>query len=189
MTLFLLAGEIAKLPVVTLGGEAVAQVKDIVFEGTSGRVAGLTLSGRGLFAGPLKQGLPWSGVHALGRDAVMVADTDRFEPRTEVVATSQAQEGDVLGSRVLTDKGVDLGEVVDVVIAVGATAEVVGYRIAANRPDDRRTRHLLVPAPETLAVSGEALIVPAAAADAMTEELPEFEAALRTFRARLGGDA
>ncbi|MEU7561886.1 hypothetical protein [Streptomyces eurythermus] len=41
----------------TLGGEAVAQIRDTVFDARAGRVTGFTLSGRGLLAGP-PQGEP-----------------------------------------------------------------------------------------------------------------------------------
>ncbi len=44
--------EIAKRPVVTLGGEDVGQIKDIVYSAGGGAVGGFTLAGRGLFAGP-----------------------------------------------------------------------------------------------------------------------------------------
>ena len=42
--------EIATLPVVTLAGDDVAQVKDVVFSADGGAVAGFTLAGRGLLA-------------------------------------------------------------------------------------------------------------------------------------------
>lgn len=58
-------------PVVTLGGDAVAHVKDTVCDAAAERITGFTLTGRGLLSGPLKEGLPWSAVYALGHDAVI----------------------------------------------------------------------------------------------------------------------
>lgn len=43
--------EITKRPVVTLDGEDVAQVKDIVYAAGAGPVSSFTLAGRGLFSG------------------------------------------------------------------------------------------------------------------------------------------
>ena len=54
MSLLMRATEVIKRPVVTLAGEDVAQIKDIVYAGAAGEVAGFTLNGRGLLAGPLK---------------------------------------------------------------------------------------------------------------------------------------
>ncbi|BFO17621.1 hypothetical protein SHKM778_40090 [Streptomyces sp. KM77-8] len=65
------------LPVVTLGGDAVAHVKDTVFDPEAGRIASFTLTGRTLLSGPLPRDLPWAAVHCLGRHAVMVRDEER----------------------------------------------------------------------------------------------------------------
>ncbi|MEV6961682.1 PRC-barrel domain-containing protein [Streptomyces sp. NPDC051207] len=52
MSGYLQAREITKKPVVTLGGEAAAQIKDVVLDAAQGDVRAVTLSGRGLLAGP-----------------------------------------------------------------------------------------------------------------------------------------
>ncbi|MFR9676550.1 PRC-barrel domain-containing protein [Streptomyces sp. TR06-5] len=182
----LLAGELTQRPVVTLGGEDVAQVKDTVFEGRAGRVAGFTLSGRGMLSGPKRKSLPWSGVHALGPDAVMIGSEDVFEGKGDVVARGEAREGDVLGARVLTDDGTDLGEVVDVVLDVDEReARAVGYEIASTPALGRHERRVYLSLPDTLAVSGEALVVPALAAEFVAEDLPGFAETVRAFRDRL----
>jgi sporulation protein YlmC with PRC-barrel domain len=71
-------------PVVTLGGEDAGQVKDVVLGLSTPQVVGFTLAGRGVLAGPLRRALPWAGVHAVGRDAVMVRDEQSFTDRDEV---------------------------------------------------------------------------------------------------------
>jgi uncharacterized protein YrrD len=182
----LLAGELTQRPVVTLAGEDVAQVKDTVFDGAAGRVAGFTLSGRGMLSGPKRRSLPWSGVHSLGRDALMISGEDVFEGRGEVVARSEVRGGNVLGARVLTDDGTDLGEVVDVVLEVGAgAAKAVGYEIASTPALGREQRRVYLSLPDTLAVSGESLVVPAVAAEFVAEDLPGFAETVRAFRDRL----
>lgn len=185
----MLASEIAKRPVVTLAGEAVAQVKDIVFDGTAGRIAGFTLSGRGLLSGPLRHSLPWEGVHGLGPDAVMIKAETVFESKADVLERgSGGRGGDVLGSRVLTDGGTDLGRISDVVIEVvdGTSAHVVGYEIASSDALERQGRKVFIPLSETTAVSGEALVIPAAAAEFIADDLPGFAAAVQAYRARRG---
>ncbi len=189
MSLLVRAREVLGRPVVTLAGEDVAQVKDVVYAAGNGEVAGFTLAGRGLLAGPLKTALPWSGVHALGRDALVVADESALVARDEVLARSGSGDGsgDVLGSRVLTDTGIDLGEVVDVVVDVRRGADVVGYEIDSSSALGKEGRRLLVPLPDTLAVSKEALVVPASAVEFVSDDLSGFGAAVDEFRARLAG--
>jgi len=174
-------------PVVTLDGEAVAQVKDVVYEVSSREVSGFTLAGRGLLAGPLKRALPWSGVHALGRDAVMIGGVGVFTDRDEVAERADARDRDALGDMVVTDDGTALGTVVDVILEVGRVAEVVGYEIRTGQALPPRDRHVLVAVPESVAVSGEALVVPAAAAGFVVEDLEALGAAVRAFRAGRDG--
>ncbi|MEP6799433.1 MAG: PRC-barrel domain-containing protein [Lapillicoccus sp.] len=186
--------EIAKRPVVTMAGEDIAQVKDIVYSAAGGSVGGFTLAGRGLLAGPLKQALAWTSVAALGADAVMVADASALDSRESVLdasAQSGGSGGDVLGSQVLTDAGTDLGRVVDVIIEVGvggtSQCDVVGYEIEASEALSGQGTRLLIPLPDTISVSGEHLMVPASAKDFVRQDLAGFGAAVEAFRAQLEG--
>jgi uncharacterized protein YrrD len=186
--------EITKLPVVTWAGEDVAQIKDIVYAAGGGAVGGFTLAGRGLFAGPLKKSLDWTSVGALGPDAVMIRDENSLAPAEAVLdasAASGGSGGDVLGSRVLTDAGVDLGKVVDVIIEVtgeyGGQCDVVGYEIEASEALGSGGTKVLIPLPDTIAASGEHLIVPSSAKDFVAHDLAGFGAAVRDFRAQLEG--
>jgi sporulation protein YlmC with PRC-barrel domain len=189
--------EIAKRPVVTMAGEDVAQVKDIVYAADGGSVEAFTLAGRGVFAGPLKQGLPWGSVAALGTDAVMIRHETVLEPlRTMLKATgSKGASGDVLGSQVLSDAGVDLGVVRDVIVSVDMTGEttgrsscdVVGYEIEASEALGTQGELVLIPLPDTIAASGEHLMVPASAKEFVGRDLAGFGAAVKEFRAQLEG--
>lgn len=186
-TTLMRAREIIKRPVVTLAGDDVAQVKDIVYAGEQGEIAGFTLAGRGIFSGPKKEALAWGDLHSLGRDAVMIVDETVFTPRKELLDRADARGGDVLADRVLTDSGTDLGKVVDVIIEIGQTADVVGYAIDSTEALGKNGRTVLIPLPDTISVSGEALIVPASAAEFVSEDLSGFGAAVEAFRSRLRG--
>jgi uncharacterized protein YrrD len=179
------ARSLTTLPVVTLGGDAVAQVKDTVFDASAGRITGFTLSGRGLLSGPLKQSLPWSGVHSLGHDAVMIRDRSALEETAVVVARREARQGRVLGAEVLTDAGTEVGTVLDVIVEGGTSGRVVGFRIAASKTlvagSKRHRRKVYVPRGETLAVSGRALVVPADVARYVADDLPTFTARVGAF--------
>lgn len=187
--------EIEGRPVVTYQGEDIAQVKDVVFAAAGGRVGGFTLAGRGLFAGPKKEALAWESVAALGAEAVMVESEAALEPRDAVLeksARSGGFGGDVLGSRVLTDSGTELGTVVDVVVQVAddsSTCEVVGYEIAAAEELESKGKRLLIPLPSTISASQEYLVVPDGARDFVGNDLAGFGAAVEAFRRRLEGGA
>ncbi|HEV7828611.1 MAG TPA: PRC-barrel domain-containing protein [Pseudonocardiaceae bacterium] len=183
--LLLRASELIGRPVVALDGELVAEVKDIVFERTGGRIAGFTLRNPGLFSRSRKDSLPWDGVHGVGRDAVMVPDETVLVAAEELAPHKQARKADVLQDRVLTDNGRDLGRVVDVVLHSGTSLDVVGYEVEASEGLGTAGRRVLIPLPDTVAVSGEHLIVPAAATEFVSEDLAGFGAAVDAFRSRL----
>lgn len=188
MTLLVRATELAKRPVVTLTGEDVAQIKDVVYDPLRGAVTGFTLSGRGIFAGPLKVALPAEAVTAIGRDAVMIANEDALVERDAIAERADMRERNVVGNKVLTDSGTELGRVTDVILQVGRETDVVGYEIeptAAVRADGHR---VLIPLPDTLSVSGEALMVPARAVEFVSDDLSGFGAAVEEFRTRLRGE-
>ncbi|HZA18780.1 MAG TPA: PRC-barrel domain-containing protein [Pseudonocardiaceae bacterium] len=183
--LLLRTSELVGRPVVTLGGELVAEIKDIIFESTGGRIAGFTLRNPGLFSRSRKDSLPWSEVYGVGRDAVMVSDETELPAAKELAPRKQARKADVLEDRVLTDNGRDLGRVVDVVVHCGTRLEVVGYEVEASEALGTAGRRVFIPLPDTVAVSGENLIVPAAATEFVSDDLAGFGAAVDAFRARL----
>lgn len=186
MTVLQRARSLIGLPVVTLTGDDIAEIKDVVFSVAAAQILGFTLNGRGFLSGPLKESLPWSAVHGLGRDAVMVRSADALQAAEEVLAGASPVDRNVIGNRVLTDGGTDLGEVSDVVLALGTKPEIVGYEIGGSENlRAREGRHLYIPLPDTIAVSGEALVVPAAAAEYIRDDLSGFGGAVDDFRARL----
>lgn len=163
-------------PVVTLGGEDVAQVRDVVFD-REGAVSAFTLAGRGLLAGPLKQWLPWTGVHGFGPDAVVIAD--------ESVLVDQklgGVDGSVIGDEVLTRSGTVVGKVIDAVLRLdGSVLDVVGYEVESTDGEAPR----FVPLPDTVSINKGRLVVPDAALEFLSNDLAGFGASVDTFRSRL----
>ncbi|MFK4071330.1 PRC-barrel domain-containing protein [Streptomyces sp. NPDC029674] len=168
------AGDLTKRPVVTLGGEAVAQVKDVVLDGAGGRIAGFTLAGRGLLSGPLRKSLPWSAVHALGTDAVMIASADSLQERSAVASAGETSGGLVRGARVLTDQGVQVGTVLDVVVETGREGRVVGLEMASSEALGRHERTVYLPLGARSAMTGDTLVVPARDTELAVEELRDL---------------
>ncbi|MFF9282718.1 PRC-barrel domain-containing protein [Streptomyces griseosporeus] len=186
MNTLMMASELSGRVVVTLAGEAVGKVKDTVFDAPAGRITGFTLSGLGLLAGPLKQGLPFSGVHAVGPSAVMIRGEAVLVDRHAVVEPAEAARGEVLKSPVLTEEGAEVGTVLDVVVESGASGRVVGFEIAAHGDEDHRRRKVFIPRRQILAVSGQALVVPAQARHFTADDLPSFAAQVEAFYRQSG---
>jgi uncharacterized protein YrrD len=188
-SLLLRATDLIGHPVVTLdGGEAVAEVKDVVYGTAEAALLGFTLNHRGFLGGPMKQALAWTRVTALGRHAVMIATGGDLAERDEVLVEDLkgTRRRNVISSEVITDAGERLGEVTDVVLLVDAEPEVVGYEIGGSEIlTPRSGGHVFIPLPETLAVSGEALMVPAAVRDFVSDDLAGFGASVERFREHL----
>jgi len=197
MSTLIKASELAQRVVVTYAGEDVAQIKDIVYAANGGEVGAFTLAGRGLFGGPLKVALPWAAVAGLGPDAVVIESEEVLVPLAEIFQPGDSMvtpgKGNILKSEVLTDSGMSLGRVSDVIIGIGGSAggqaDVVGYEIDPAESLGRGRLPLLIPLPDTLSASGEHLMVPAAAANFLTDNLAAFGAAIDAFRSQLGGAA
>lgn len=184
MSLLMAASAITGLPVVTVrDGEDVAEVRDVIYDPEAGRLVGLTLNKRGFLSGRCREVLPAETIHAIGRDAVMIMDSGSLVlPDDAPVEVGHPATGrNVLGDDVLTESGVSLGTVKDLVLVVGSTGEVVGYHI-----EKRDGSAGYIPLPAQLAVSGSTLVVPAATEDFVVDDLVGLGAAVDAFRARLG---
>lgn len=176
--------DLAGLPVVTLAGDDIAEVRDVLFDADAGQVVGFTLNKRGLLKGRMRETLDRQQVSAVGPAAIMVAPDVEL---TEQARDDRGGGGDVIADRVMTDTGVHVGTVTDVVIDT-SDVRVVGYEVLpSDEPDQRKGRRSYLPLPETGAVSGEALIVPASAIDYISTDLAGFGEAITRYRDMLRG--
>ncbi len=179
------ARDLLAKPVVTLTGDDIAEVRDVVYDGQHGRLLGFTLNKRSWFGGQLRERLTMDGVHAIGADAVMVeSETDLVDAAAAPAPVAEApSERDVLGAAVLTQSGTKLGTVTDVIVSLGRDARAVGYELQAPDTRDRATRY--VPLAEQVAVSGDAVVVPDEVDRFVEDDLAGFGAAVLEFRAQL----
>lgn len=179
------AGDLTTRPVVTLDGDLAGEVKDVVFDRGAGRLEGFTLNNHGLFSRSRHDALLWADVYSLGADAVMIRSAEVFVPDDRLASRREQRAANVLADQVLTDGGVHLGTVVDVILEVGAEADVVGYEIEASENLSNAGVRMLIPVPAALSISGEKLIVPASAAEFVSSDLAGFGAAVEAFREKL----
>lgn len=145
-------------PVVDLNtGEAVAEVRDIVFDPADGLLTGFTLNGRGPLSGRSQTVLPIAQVIGVGTGAVMVADADDLDESgdpNQITAASEAN-AEVTDDLVITESGHTLGTVRDVVILGGGKPRVVAFEISGGESGDG-----FMPVSSRGGVSASALIVP-----------------------------
>ncbi|MFE9646730.1 PRC-barrel domain-containing protein [Streptomyces sp. NPDC006365] len=185
MTVYMRAGEIIRKPVVTLSGEDVGQVKDLVFDASTGGIRCFTLAGRGLLSGPLHRALLWRNVHALGPHAVMVRDENALEEDDSAAGPGVEESAgvNVLGVAVTTRGGAQLGTVTDAVVATGRAPVVAGYEV-----ETAERRRVLLPVAGPVTVSGERVLVPDATAEHSAGDLGGFGTAVKSLRDRLRHD-
>ena len=125
------ATSLVGLPVVTTTtGEDIAETRDVIYVPDQGRVAGFTLNKRGRLAGRMKNVLAMEQVHAVGRDAVMVRDAAALDAPEGEAAAQDAKGRNVIGNRVLTDAGKELGVVRDLIVEMNRGG---GHRLRARR--------------------------------------------------------
>jgi len=183
MTLLVTGSQIIGLPVVTLdAGEAVAEVRDVLFDPARGRLQGVTLNKRGRFAGRMRELLPVEQIHAIGRDALIILNADALTLPAE--APTDLAEHDpqrnIVGDDVLTESGVTLGIVRDIAIVVGSNGVVVGYQVETL---DGRAGY--VPFPLQIAISGSTLLVPDVTAEYLRDDLVGLGAVVEEYRDKL----
>jgi uncharacterized protein YrrD len=181
MTRVVRARDLLTQPVVTLQGDDVAEVRDVIYDSEHGKLLGFTLNKRGLFGGKLRERLPMESVHSIGKDAVMVgSDGDLVDAKAAPNPVAAASpDRNVVGDAVLTESGTQLGEVTDVILTLGEGARAVGYEVKAE------DRTLYIPLPEQHTVSGAALIVPDEVDSFVHDDLAGFGASIPEYRAQL----
>ncbi len=175
------ARDVMGLPVVSIAsGEDVAEVRDVVYDGEAHRLVGFTLNKRGMFAGRLKAVLATESVTAIGPDAVMIDAESSIDDSGDRPAglDDLGAARPVIGDRVLSADGNDLGEVVAVILSTGEEPCAVGYEVQpSNRADTS-----FVPISAQMALSGENLVLPAEATAFVRNDLAGFGAAIASYR-------
>jgi uncharacterized protein YrrD len=181
VNLYMRTSEVIGLPVVTIrGGEDVAEIRDVIYAGDEGSLLGFTLNKRGFLRGRLKAVLPASSVGAIGTAAVMIEDESTLVAPADAPeeVARPATDRNVLGDAVITEGGVQLGTVSDLVLAVGGRGVIVGYEL---RRDDAK-EPWYIPRPAQLAVSGDALLVPDHFEEYVSHDLSGFALAINRLR-------
>lgn len=176
------AHELIGRPVVTLHGDRVGEVKDVVLGLGDAVLVGFTLRNPGFLGGPRPETVPWERVHAVGPDAVMIAERASLAGEDDVDAAGAREAVDV---PVVTEGGERVGRVTDVVLATGLPCQVVGFEVEAAPSMPSAGEHLLMPMQAVTSASEQAVVVPAGGQHFVQDDLAGFGAAVERFRSEL----
>ena len=180
------AKELIGRPVVTVHGDRVAEVKDVVLGLRQAVLVGFTLRNPGFLGGPRNVSLPWGSVRALGPDAVMIDGPEALGSLAPA-ASETSEVHPTVAIPVMTDDGQRLGTVADVVLTTGAEPEVVGFEITPEPGPSAHDHPVLVPYDVLVSASEQTVVVPADAARFVHDDLAGFGAAVESFRQSHGG--
>lgn len=180
------ASDLIGMPVMALDeARIIGEVRDVLFDPRQARVVGLTLRGKGLLSSPMLGLLPAEAIRAAGNDAVMVESESVLLRNDEEVSKRLPERHEAPGTHVVTEDGVEVGVVSDVVLEViDDRIEVVGYCIERDQG-----RELIIPAPDGPGEWTEQVVLPRGSEQRSTEGLVGFSAELERMRRDRSGPA
>ncbi|WP_293909545.1 PRC-barrel domain-containing protein [Deinococcus sp.] len=150
-------------------GTQIDKVHDLVFDHDANQVLALLVDEGGWFRAA--KVVPFEAVRSVGEDAVMIDDESHV-----VSARDDSRIADLLdtkigliGTRLLTTDGRDLGKIADVYFDE-ASGKVLGYEATGGLFSDLSSGRTFVPAPESISIGENAAIVPVSVATAMEEQ-------------------
>ncbi|MBM7624650.1 PRC-barrel domain-containing protein [Sporohalobacter salinus] len=107
--------EIIDLPVVNLDtGKEIGDVKDVVFDSNEEIIVGVIVEGTSFFEGDRM--IPYDKVYGLGDDAITIEDESALCELDNAKDYLIGNTGNVIGSKVVTDDGKELGIIEDIIL-------------------------------------------------------------------------
>lgn len=147
-------------PIYTLdNGKRIANIKDVIFDGPNNKLLAFTVEKRGVFS-PHRYILTFDKVKSLGLNAVMVDNDGVFVKEKSAPDLSKALKGnsEILGKRVLTESGVNLGNIVEILIN-SDTGQAISYEVSSGISKDIGSGRNYIEAPKTVEIGKDAMIV------------------------------
>ncbi|KXS42492.1 MULTISPECIES: PRC-barrel domain-containing protein [unclassified Candidatus Frackibacter] len=126
--------EIIDLPVINLQtGEEIGAIEDVVFDPEEKRIVGLIINNKSLFQG--SRMIAYEELHSVGEDAVTIEDDSVLTKLDDTKEFLTGPNGSVIGSRVVTDDGKELGNIEDIILD-STNGQINGYEITDGLVQD-----------------------------------------------------
>lgn len=165
-------------------GEIVEKVADLVVDNAGQKVLALLADEGGLFAAA--KIVPFDAIRSVGPDAIMVESPEVLvaaseEPAVEAVL-EQYQK--LVGLKVVTESGEDLGTIKDLYLN-DQTGTIEGYEVSGGLAKDMKDGRAFLPAPKTLTIGKDVVIVPDEAAQLLNEQVGGWRGAVQQAGAQV----
>lgn len=149
--------DLVGMPIINLSsGETIGRVQDVYFDPDSHQVTGIVMDGGGWLKGPRK--ICFVDLAGVGNDAITISDESVIlkEPIEEECII--AGDGTVIGNRVMTRDGNELGTIADVVFD-HATGAISHYQLSEGLIQDLLEGRETIPADTEFTYGKDAIIV------------------------------
>ncbi|RYG33978.1 hypothetical protein EON81_16780, partial [bacterium] len=150
------------MEVITLdNGEKKGTVHDVIYSAQQGRLLYLTVPvGGGLFGGGKTLLLDAQNIRSIGNDAITVDSSLSLVEQERDVKKVAEESGDVIiGKKIMTEDGDNLGSVVDVLIDA-SDYKIVAYEVSGGIWSDLMRGQTDVPSSNVVSVGKDVIVVP-----------------------------
>jgi uncharacterized protein YrrD len=162
---------IVGLPIIDLStGDEIGTVKECVFDKTENCLLGLISGSRGCPKD--EQAVRFGDLKSIGEDVVVVDSGSRLLPADQAEFLNEdlsTRNVSVLGKRVISDKGRQIGTIRDVILDA-ETGSIVGWEVSEGIIQDILSGRNVIPHDSFVTIGEESVIIPEDAAEALKTE-------------------
>jgi uncharacterized protein YrrD len=169
-------------------GKKIERIRDLIFDQKRNQLLGFLVEEKGLFRDA--KVIPLQEVQAIGLDAIVVHSKESVVGADHIPVIKEILHHNnvLMGTRILTTTGIDLGGLVDLFFDEHSGL-VEGYEVSGGVFADAYSGRSFVPAPETLKIGGDVAFVPPETAQMMQEQVGGIRGAVQAAGDRLQDSA
>lgn len=169
-------------------GQKIERIRDLIFDQKQNQLLGFLVEEKGLFRDA--KVIPLQEVQAIGLDAIVVHSQESVIGADRIPAIKEILHHNnvLMGTRILTTTGIDLGGLVDLFFDEHSGL-VEGYEVSGGVFADAYSGRSFVPAPETLKIGDDVAFVPPETVQMMQEQVGGIRGAVQAAGDRLQDSA
>lgn len=149
--------DLVGMPIINLAnGETVGRVRDVFFNPESRRISGILVDAGGWLKGPRK--ICYADLTGIGEDAITIENDSVILKEAVEEECIVAGEGTLMGNKVMTRDGNELGTIADVIFD-HSTGEITHYQLSEGIVQDMLEGRETLPVDTEFQFGKDALIV------------------------------